>query len=548
MHRKNAYDDGVGGLPSSHGGSPRHGHPQAGGRGLPRIAIAALFLALLAGSSAFYMWESLSMWSTPSRGQQQQPGAVRGGDGGGAAAPPPPPAGGAAARRQSSSGSGDSGEGAASAAAAARAAAKAAAAELAATRKRLEGAVRRNAHVLLVSHDMFMQGSQFFLLRLAMGLRAMGWGRVEFLAPVDGPMRKLLNDQGFFVHLARSLPDWLEEHGPAYSVVHFNTAIMCWAYLMDPAREEPLPGKAFWTIHESKPDGTGLALRSRCPKLDTAFAQAEGVFFVATSTQDVYRAKGWLRDDHTDVIYNGLEVELFDGTLGAMTQANARAALGIPSDAIVIMSAGTLCARKGQLDLARAFVNVLAAYERADPAAAARRPLHLYLVGAERQSWVKKYEDDVEAVAALPAARGRIHVVDRTETAELTRTYYRAADVHALHASDESMPFVCMESMAMGLPQVATRVFGIPELVRDGVDGLIYDYAGNATAELEERLLALATDGEARARLGASAAKRIRDQFTVPKMAARYDAWYMAALTGGARPGAPASEGGEGGG
>lgn len=522
MHRKqHLHDHDIDSVASpAHAGSPRHRMYGAGAasRPLGRIALAVAFLVLLAGSTAFYSFESLSIWSKESSQTLRTIETTGGAAGGSNARKYDEPT------RQL----------------------QVAAAELATTRKRLEAALRRNSHVLLVSHDMFMQGSQFFLYRLALGLRAMGWERVEFLAPVDGPMRKLLNDQGFFVHLARSPSEWLGQHGHGYSVVHFNTAIMCWAYLMDPASPDALPGKAFWTIHESKPDGTGLALQSRCPKLDEAFAHTDGVFFVATSTQDVYRNKGWLRDGHTGVIYNGLEIEQFDGTLNKLSQADARAQLDVPADAIVIVSAGTLCARKGQLDLANAFVNVLEAYERSDPAGSARRPLHLYLVGAERQPWVKKYEDAVEAVAARPEARGRIHVIDRTETAEHTRAFFRASDIHALHASDESMPFVCMESMAMGLPQVATRIFGIPELVRDGQDGLIYDYRGNYTGDLEERLLSLVKDPEARARLGASAAQRIRGEFTVPMMAAHYDAWYMAALQGLPSPGDRGSSNGGG--
>ena len=82
----------------------------------------------------------------------------------------------------------------------------------------------------------------------------------------------------------------------------------------------------------------------------------------------------------------------------------------------------------------------------------------------------------------------------------------------------------------MGLPQVATRVFGIPELVRDGQEGLIYDYRGNDTSELEGKLLTLVRDPEMRARMGASGAQRIRADFTVAKMAAKYDAWYIDAL------------------
>lgn len=427
-------------------------------------------------------------------------------------------------------------------------AAEAAAARAAAAR--LASALRANAHVLLVSHDMYMQGAQFFLLRLAVGLRALGWGRIEFLSPADGPMRKTLNELGFHVHVATGpLPDWLVRHGGAYSLIHYNTVVMCWAYLhrVDPANPPgpPLPGKALWTVHESQPKGRGLALRGRCPRLDDAFAAADAVFFAAHATQEVYEQAGWLRPPPAqDVIRYGIEIDAYDAVLASTSVEAARRAVGIPGNAVVIMSVGTLCTRKGQLDLATAFVRVLAAYTAADPAAASARPLHLYLVGAERQPWVKDYEAAVEAVAASRAAGGRVHVVDRTSDPAVTRLYMRSADVHALHASDESMPFVCMETMALGVPQLATAVFGIPELVRDGQDGLLYAYRGNATDELEARMLELVRDPVRRAALGRSAAERVRAQFTGPRMAAAYDAKYLAALTGGLDAPAAAAGGG----
>lgn len=48
-----------------------------------------------------------------------------------------------------------------------------------------------------------------------------------------------------------------------------------------------------------------------------------------------------------------------------------------------------------------------------------------------------------------------------------------ACDIFALASHWEGLPLVLMESLALGLPIVATRVGGVPELVRDGIDGIL---------------------------------------------------------------------------
>lgn len=55
------------------------------------------------------------------------------------------------------------------------------------------------------------------------------------------------------------------------------------------------------------------------------------------------------------------------------------------------------------------------------------------------------------------------------------RTLYEESDVFALSSLSEGLPVVLMEAMAMEIPCVATRITGIPELIRDGVDGLLVE-------------------------------------------------------------------------
>jgi glycosyltransferase involved in cell wall biosynthesis len=77
---------------------------------------------------------------------------------------------------------------------------------------------------------------------------------------------------------------------------------------------------------------------------------------------------------------------------------------------------------------------------------------------------------------------------------------YAGADVFCLSSFSEGVPVVLMEAMASALPVVATRVMGVPELVRDGVSGFVV--APSVATELADALGALAADPSLRRRMG----------------------------------------------
>jgi glycosyltransferase involved in cell wall biosynthesis len=100
-----------------------------------------------------------------------------------------------------------------------------------------------------------------------------------------------------------------------------------------------------------------------------------------------------------------------------------------------------------------------------------------------------------------------------------------AAAAAFLNLSDvEGMSNAVAEAMALGIPVVATDAGGTAELIRDSVDGFIVPRGDAAAAA--ERLLALASSPELRARLGAAARGRIRDSFSVESMVDRYARLY----------------------
>lgn len=79
----------------------------------------------------------------------------------------------------------------------------------------------------------------------------------------------------------------------------------------------------------------------------------------------------------------------------------------------------------------------------------------------------------------------------------------READVFVLPSLQEGLPLALLEALASGLPAVATRVGGIPTLLRDGVDGLLVDPAD--AGGLRAALQRLLDDGDLRQRLRAAA-------------------------------------------
>ena len=83
----------------------------------------------------------------------------------------------------------------------------------------------------------------------------------------------------------------------------------------------------------------------------------------------------------------------------------------------------------------------------------------------------------------------------------------RAATVFVMPSRSEGLPMALMEAMAYGLPVVASRVGGIPEVLDDGVEGLLVPV--EQPAALAEALCRLAGDGELRRAMGAAARGRI---------------------------------------
>jgi glycosyltransferase involved in cell wall biosynthesis len=95
----------------------------------------------------------------------------------------------------------------------------------------------------------------------------------------------------------------------------------------------------------------------------------------------------------------------------------------------------------------------------------------------------------------------------------------RKHEVFVLPSESEGLPLCILEAMACGLAVVATRVGGVPEIVEEGKNGLLFD--PGRPAQLAECLQKLIGSGELRGRLGEAGARRVARSFSFKECAVR---------------------------
>jgi N-acetyl-alpha-D-glucosaminyl L-malate synthase BshA len=102
------------------------------------------------------------------------------------------------------------------------------------------------------------------------------------------------------------------------------------------------------------------------------------------------------------------------------------------------------------------------------------------------------------------------------------------SDVFLLPSSQESFGLAALEAMACEVPVVASRVGGLPEVIEHGVSGFLH--APEAIDEMATSALAILTDDELHARIGAAACRRVREEFCVERVVPMYEACYRAVM------------------
>jgi glycosyltransferase involved in cell wall biosynthesis len=106
--------------------------------------------------------------------------------------------------------------------------------------------------------------------------------------------------------------------------------------------------------------------------------------------------------------------------------------------------------------------------------------------------------------------------------------FYRLFDAFFLPSVNEGTPVSAIEALAAATPVVANRVGGVPDVVRDGIDGFLVEPGDTEAAA--GRLAELAADPALRQAFGEAGRARVRDRYSVPRLVDDVDRLYRALL------------------
>jgi teichuronic acid biosynthesis glycosyltransferase TuaC len=220
------------------------------------------------------------------------------------------------------------------------------------------------------------------------------------------------------------------------------------------------------------------------PQIRWALSRAQRVTAVADYLRRVAVGIG-ISGDRIRVIPNGVDA----GRFTVAEQAQSRRACGLPVDRTVLLTVAAIYAWKGQ----HLVLETL-------PALRERYPDLLYvMVGAPRAEETS-YVPALRRRAAELGLKDHVRFIGPQPHADLGQ-WFNAANLSVLASRSEGCPNVLLESLACGVPVVATDVGGVPEIIRSGVDGVLAPYGDlPALRAALETALARPWDREALAR------------------------------------------------
>jgi glycosyltransferase involved in cell wall biosynthesis len=244
----------------------------------------------------------------------------------------------------------------------------------------------------------------------------------------------------------------------------------------------------------------GLKERAQMQLYRPLFNRADLLVYVCESQRAHWRQMG-LRPAADAVIYNGIDTDYYAEEPAGPERCALRRSLGFEDRDFVVGLCSVFRPEKAHGDLLEAACRLRAR----------GLPAKVLLIG------------DGPRRQAIEHTIRRLGLEDHVRITGIqhdVRPFIRACDVMTLVShSVETFSLAALESMSLGRPMVMSRTGGAAELIAHGEHGFLFD---PGDIEAIARHLAALTSASLRARLGAAAAGRVRERFTVEEMTARF--------------------------
>jgi len=353
--------------------------------------------------------------------------------------------------------------------------------------------------VLHINTEPTWRGGESQAFNLMRGLAALG-GRVGVAALPGSPLAARCREAGieaYEIGMAFDLDvggaSRIARHANAhgYGILHAHTAR---AHAMG-LLARSFGAKARLVVHRRLdfPVSRGIAgrLKYRTAKVDLFLAVAS---IIRTMLIDAGVPAEKIR-----VVNSSIDVARFTAARARRGELGpaARRELSLPPDAVVIGNVAHLAGHKSQADLIAAMPAVIAAVPRA----------RLVIVGDGEERGA------LTAQAASLGLAERIHFTGFRDDVPRLLT---AFDVFAMSSRLEGFCNSVLEAFAAGVPVVATRAGGLPEMVLDGETGLLSPIGD--PGELARRLVRLISDAPLAAKVAEGGRRLVEAEYTVGRM------------------------------
>jgi glycosyltransferase involved in cell wall biosynthesis len=286
---------------------------------------------------------------------------------------------------------------------------------------------------------------------------------------------KRLLYHGFYLAEALLVGQWLRSQGIKHLHVHFATPAASVGMLV-----KTVFGTGFsFTVHgpDEFYDAAGYNLPAKIIAADFIVCISH---YARSQVMKLSPVSAWSK---LDVCRLGVDVQRFAPVPHPQVNTSCQ-----------LLCVGRLCSAKGQAILLEAMAKLQQQ----------KVAVHLTLVGmGPDMSSLKAYAEQlgVSEQVTFTGAVDQDHILG----------FYQRADIFVLPSFAEGLPVVLMEAMAMQIPCITTAITGVPELIDNGVDGLLV--AASDVEGLTGAIAKLASDSSLRTQLGEAARRKVVAQY-----------------------------------
>lgn len=376
----------------------------------------------------------------------------------------------------------------------------------------------RGKRILLISHDLSYTGSPLLLVETAVKLRQAGASvALVTLAEDDDEYSPAARNDLEVLAVADSV-----EHSARADLVIANTCETR-SWVNNYLTEYPHRGRALlWWIHE-------IAVAHYVGQMHS-LARVATALFDSYACQKIWTDSDFKFPPISEVIHPAIDDTFLkeaaryrsrfpwtDILMRPLTRTDSqgrdaiRCRLGISRDDFVITLIGTYCPHKGH-DL---FMNTVSRLLREHPTL----PIKVIMVGFANEQQKLEFLQGLDE-----GGRRALNEQRAIEVVPNLAPFYAASDAFVMNTQGfgECFGRVTIEAMTFKLPVLGTNGGGTPEIVEDGVTGLLHPLGKDGQQRLAENILTLVGNRACATAMGVAGSKRVQKKFTSARFYAEF--------------------------